>query len=213
MRTHRSTTAAILLALALCLSACSGGGPGLQGQPPHRGGPRVTYVAADELASSAQDARTGWPDILAQSSLPYWATIYTLDVQSNWVYNVPALASQVKALRPTLVTIDVGLFEAANGVPAWQFSQSLSQLLTELRSAHVQVFVGDVPESLSSSSLVSQYNADIGSDAKATGAHLVNANSAVARSRQRVIVGGILTPVGQQVIASAFATALKRNHA
>jgi hypothetical protein len=151
--------------------------------------------------------------MLAQSALPYWATTYFLDVQSNWVYDVPALVAQVAALHPTVVAIEVGSYEAANGVPSWQFSQSVGQLLSDLGPLHARIFIGNLPAILGPSTVLSQYDADIAAAAKASGAVLVNASAAIARSRGRVIADGILTPVGQQVIASAFAFAVRRNSA
>ncbi|MGH9170094.1 MAG: hypothetical protein ACRD0Z_04395 [Acidimicrobiales bacterium] len=209
--------AAVLLAVlvsGVCVAGCAGGGPGLAGQPPHRGGTAVTYVSAEELGGGSQDPRLAWPDIFAQSSLPYWATTYALDVEWDWVFDVPSLVSQVKALRPTLVTVELGMFEALNAVPAWQFSQSLSQLLSQLKASGRRVLVGNVPTALGPASLLAQYNTDIASDAKAAGARLVDISGAVARGATgragALISGGVLTASGQRVVAATFAAALKQ---
>jgi hypothetical protein len=210
-----------IAALSLALSGCAGSAGGLSGPPPQRGGPAVTYVAlGEQLPSTETDPRMSWPSEFAKSALPYWATTYEIDLEDGWTFDLGSIQTQVTALHPSVASIEVGLDEALSGYSVESFSAALAQLLAALKGAHVStILVGDLPpvpsQSVASSltAAVGEYNAAITADVRGAGAVLVDVHTVLSRAMstgKEVMSGGnALTPLGETLIAAAFAAAVK----
>jgi len=203
--------------LAGGLSACSAGSNEFSGPAPQKSGPSVTYVSVTESEPAQPgDVRVSWPMLFYRSALPSWATAYELSVPSGWQFNESPLISQLLALRPTVVTVELGLDEVFGGVGVSEFSASLSQLLTALHTDGVPtVLVANIlplPGSQAGASgvtgLIAAYNAAIAADSAAEGAVLVDAHGTFARALQAgegvMAFGSSLTPLGETLMARTF---------
>ncbi len=209
-----------LVVLAMVSTGCAGGSGAFSGPPPLRTGPPVTYVAlGEQLPSSVTDPRMLWQDLFAQSALPVWATTYVVAVPEDWPTAPAALARQVAALRPTLVSVDVGLDEAVAGEEASVVSSSLRELLAALEHVRVRtILVADLPPTpdrsggLPTAMEVAAYDSAIAADCKAVGAVLVDIHRTLTRaasSGAAVSTEDGLTARGETLVAAAFEAAVK----
>jgi len=228
-RTPASNRRRLAVALASAvlaggLAACSGGPNAFSGPAPQRAGPVVTYVSVTEAQQDQPgDARTSWTQQFYRSSLPAWATAYELDLPSGWEFSEPSLISEVLALRPTVVTVALGLDEAFDGTGVLEFAGALRQLLVALHKAGVPTVLvanvlplpGSPPDSSELTSLIHAYNVTIATESAAEDAVLVDAHDAFARALQTgqpvMAYGNSLTTLGENLMAGAFEAEAKHH--
>ena len=144
--------AAVLLALGLSLTACSGEGTdSRQGdsRPSSSAPPRV-YVAvgaSETVGVGADDPATeGWPQVLRDTALP-GAELVDVGVSGATVRD--ALATQLEpalAARPDLVTVWLAVNDALSLVPVADYEALLGRLVHALRrGGRTEVLVGNMP--------------------------------------------------------------------
>lgn len=223
MRGLRRRLGPLVLAAAVATSAaaCGAVGGGSAGPAPLRSGPAVTYVAVSDVAPpSTEDVRSTWPALFASSSLPAWAVAYQVVLPTDWLVGEAAVVSQVMALHPTVVTLAIGTAEASQGLATVNFSAALRALLDAFHRARVPtVLVANLPPASDTgtpsdlTASIGAYNTAIAADAGATGAILVDAHAVFSRAlgagKDVLTLGGGLTLLGQQLLASAFRAGAK----
>ncbi|HLN05611.1 MAG TPA: SGNH/GDSL hydrolase family protein [Acidimicrobiales bacterium] len=215
-------------AAALSPGACSRISATYAGPPPQPAGPRETYVAiggAETLGFGAEDPRQTWTQILYRTAFPPRATMYVLATTGATVADaLAAFAQQALGLKPTVVTVWLGLSDMEMGTPVNEFAQDARTLFRDLRRhGSTTVLVASLVTSATGSicsgadcGLISAYDDALAQAASATGAVLVNVQLGVvaAAARHRgveLVLPGLngLTPEGQVVVAGLFAAALR----
>jgi hypothetical protein len=217
---HRWTRRGTLVLAATALAGCASGTGGLSGPPPTHSGPAVTYVAlGEQVPSTVTDPRLFWQLMFEKSALPYWATTFVVTVPEDWESDPAAVAGQVTAFSPTVVSVDVGPEEALAGDGVAGFAASLDQLLDALDRAHVPtILVADLPPApqqsgtLPTAAEVAEYDSAIAADCKAAGAVRVDVHGILARASsagQAVSSASMLTALGDKLVAAAFEAAVR----
>lgn len=210
-RRQRRRRAGVLCALsvaAVSLAGCAGGGAA--GPPVQHGGPAVTWVdVAEPLPATVSDPRRYWESLVEQSALPYWATTYVVSLPNGWTSEPQAVAREVAADHPTVVTVEAGLLDAAAGTPPGSLATALRALLDGLKAAHqARVLVANVPAPVTGSALgvaVAAADSVIAAAAGAAGDRLVDLRHAL---RAGDLQDGQLTAAGEEAVAAAFAGAI-----
>jgi acyl-CoA thioesterase-1 len=143
-----------LVALALVLSACSGGGggsavPGTVAPAPHL--PPLVYVAvgaSETTGIGAQvPAREGWVRLLHTTAMPPQTVFVNMGIPGATV--VQALQREVPsalALNPHVVTVWLNVNDLIAGVTAADFERDLGTLVRQLRrNGSTRVLVANTP--------------------------------------------------------------------
>ncbi len=135
--------------LGMAATGCTSAPP--PGVPTRPAGPPTAYVAigaSDALGFGTPDPiRQAWPQVFFTKRLPPGATFVNLAVAGSTVQ--AALAQQlpyVSALRPTVVTVFLGVNDIRAGVSAARFGEEIGTLLRSLRTdGSPTVLVGNIP--------------------------------------------------------------------
>jgi GDSL-like lipase/acylhydrolase family protein len=220
MRARTLAAVVAMATLAVLLQGCSVNSSGFGGPPLQRTGAAVTYVSIDE--GSPAGFRRTWQQRFYQTALPRWAVAYDISEDrfvdpagNEWQAAEALLIDQVSSLRPTVVTVALGLSEVANGISLTTFEPALRRLLVALHHDSVPtVLVANlVPLPTSrGDGLVTAYNAAIGSATRAEGDTLVDVYAEFLRAHDAgagADLGGGLTALGQDVFAAAFERSMK----
>lgn len=144
---HPITIAGVTIALAG--AACSSGLP-TSVVPTHPAGPRTVYVAigaSDSLGFGTEDpARQAWPHLFFDAALPAGATLVNLGVPGATVNDaIGEELPYVASLRPTVVTVFLGVNDLRAGVTAPAYGTALRALLSGLRATASTVLVANIP--------------------------------------------------------------------
>lgn len=218
-RRRRWRVCALLVVVTAPLAGCVSGSGAFSGPPPLRAGRPVTYVSVSEqVPSTVTDPRRSWQDLFERAALPYWTTSYVVPVPDDWQIDPAALTRQVALLRPTVVTVDVGFEEALEEEGVAAVSDAVRQLLTGLESKHVRtILVANLPPAprqpgrLPTATEVASYDSAIAADCDAAGAVLVDVHGVLAHAAgQAVSRTGMLTALGEKLVAGAFEKAIRR---
>ncbi len=214
-RRRLSALASCALAATAMISGCATGSSA--GPPVQHGGPRVTWVdLAETLPTTVADPRQYWESLVEQESLPYWATTYVVTLPSGWTADPSAVAGEVLSLHPTLVSVEAGLVEAADGTTPAALGAALDQLLPALAAQRVRVVVADVPAlpgtGTPTPALVA-YDSTISAAARAARDPVVDLSGRLSGGGRAggaaLFEHGSLTAAGEQAVAAAFEGAFK----
>ena len=150
---HPRGAFALWLAAAVAAGAtvaCTSATPGAN-VPAHAPGARTVYVAvgaSDALGFGTNDPiRQAWPQVFFTTALPPGATFVNLAVAGSTVRD--ALQQQVPYvgdLRPTVITVFLGVNDLRAGVTPVEYGARLRALLSDLRADGAPtVLVANVP--------------------------------------------------------------------
>lgn len=247
-----SRTRTILVALVatgvLCAGCASGASATFKGPAIQKPGPPVTYLDVSDPAAFPSEAFGTVSSQLLAKALPAYTTFYEAQVgQINYdgggsLLSVVKQAGPVSSLiRPSVVTVSVGITQLFAGTSPAAFASALGSLLKQLRaSGALTMLVSTLaPANLAPlapagsramsgpelAARIGSYDSEIASEAARYGAIVVNVHKVLetavsSKGRKRIFRSDTssfgpdhfqLTAYGESLVTGAFLTAIKHH--